>query len=73
MEDVLKFRVGDCGSCEFRTCFWPVDGARVERPGCGAEHEVKIDTAVNLGTGSTKEAAWMILVSDGCRIKHLVE
>jgi hypothetical protein len=72
-EDVLKFRVGQCGSCALTLRFWPIDGSEVICPGCGAEREVEIDTALNLSSGQETKVAWMTLVSAGDRVKQLVE
>jgi hypothetical protein len=72
-EDVLNFRVGKCGGCGLTLRFWPIDGSEVTCPGCGAEHEVEIDTALNLSSEKETKLAWMILVSAGDRIKQLVE
>jgi hypothetical protein len=72
-EDVLKFRVGKCGSCSLTMRFWPKDGTQIECPACGCAHEIEVDLAENLKTGEKKEVAWMILVSVGNRAKQLVE
>jgi hypothetical protein len=61
-EDVLKFRVGQCGSCGLGLRFWPKDRSEVCRPNCGCAHEVECDEALNLSTGEKKEVAQLVPV-----------
>jgi hypothetical protein len=62
-EDVLKFRVGKCGSCGLSVRFWPVDGSEVNCPVCGCAHEVECDKIENLSSSETKEIALLVPVS----------
>jgi hypothetical protein len=71
-EDVLKFRVGKCGSCSLTMRFWPVDGSEVSCPNCGCAHEVEVDLAENLKTGEKKEIVLLVPVSRENNIKRQV-
>jgi ribosomal protein S27E len=64
-EDVLKFRVGQCGSCGLRMLFWSHDGAKVTCVKCGAEHEVEVDAVLNLSTGEKTELVLLVPVWGG--------
>jgi hypothetical protein len=61
-EDFSKVQVGQCGSCGLRMFFWGPDGARVTCVGCGREHEVEVDAALDLGSGETREVVMLVLV-----------
>jgi predicted RNA-binding Zn-ribbon protein involved in translation (DUF1610 family) len=62
-EDVLKFRVGKCGSCGLKIRFWPNDGSEISCPNCGCAHEVEVDSAESINTGEKKEIVLLVPVS----------
>jgi uncharacterized Zn finger protein (UPF0148 family) len=68
-EDVLKFRVGKCGSCGLSLRFWPIDGSEVNCPSCGYAHEVEVDETLNLSSGEKKQIALLVTVSRKNEIK----
>jgi hypothetical protein len=71
MEDVLKFRVGKCGSCGLTLRFWPVDGSHFFRTNVEKDQKGRIMDKETIESWSEAEAILIVdaLVDAGCVAK----